>query len=1278
MDVDWREVSRVAIPGPVVPGPAGTLHRAAPTPLTALAFDVHQDLLWTGNDSGRVTSYYGSELQRYTVYKGHNDGAVRNFLFSDRGIVSLGSKSLHISARRGLSKAHITNDRMHDLRCMSYTSKGTSEIIAGGAGGVQQPLLTINLDRGTVINEIPSNDDVIVMRRDRVICCGTATGSVNIIDPNSFKIIKTIRAHGATVSDIDAQNNILLTCGYSSRQTGFVLDPLVNIYDLRTFRSLPPVPFPAGAAFCRMHPKMSTTGIIASQTGQFQIIDIANPNVVNLRQANVSNYISSLELAPSGDALALADTDAILQLWGKPDKIRFTELSNPIEWQSVPMPPPNVPEMNDYSSLASVGIPYYREQLLSAWPSHMVFEVGKPTPKIDSDILSKMKMHDFVGWAPYHRRTRRYQVESTKVQEKPGQVQAPRFRSEKAREGVSDDKMDVTTPWSAVAAELRPFDVPVMYHKVEIKYSRFGVDDFDFEFYNKTRYSGLETHITNSYSNSLLQLLKFTPMMRNYALHHTARNCLSETCLLCELGFLFDMLDKANGQNCQATNFLRTFSSISQASAMGLFEEGMHRSSQSLTAMIQSLNRFLMEKLATDFKACPIEGHDESELENALITSSMTCIKCSNCGTETMRPSNSFVRELAYPKKAKALGSFSTVLKHSIERDGQTRGWCDKCRRYLSLTTKKVVHDVQPEVLMFNAAAGSPESKLYWAEKNWLPREIGIVVQDKKFLCYQGSELNKIKERNSNIVVYELVGLVAEITGDNDTAPHLVSLIDVSFTDPGERKESNWHLFNDFLVRPVSQEEAMNFAPSWKLPSILCFQQKSKGNVVDGSWMNNIDTSLLFKDFPTVPPNDNCQPLSIEENPVPGTIVAIDAEFVALQKEEIEVKADGTRETIRPSRLSLARVSVLRGNGEAEGVPFIDDYIHTKELVVDYLTLFSGIEPGDLDPMVSKHALVSLKVAYKKLWILLNLGCIFVGHGLLKDFRIINIHVPKEQVIDTVDIYFKKARQRKLSLRFLAYYFLRQNIQTGNHDSIEDANTALRLYKKYLEFEDAGIFEQMLNNVYQDGKLTNFKPPGENEAALAALQAENKTGNANTTAAGGTITSTTTATVTAASSAAVTPAVVPLNSSGIGGFGLDGAGSRPITPLDAGIGVGGGVMLSSGMSNISSPPPMVRNAISPFKPQLQIQPQQLMSQPPPPQPIFHPQPPQPQQQTHHRIHQLGHAGLQQQQQQQQPQQVHQSQQQQPMQHRSFAKVMASPPPQQQQQQQKRNMQGRWR
>ena len=58
--------------------------------------------------------------------------------------------------------------------------------------------------------------------------------------------------------------------------------------------------------------------------------------------------------------------------------------------------------------------------------------------------------------------------------------------------------------------------------------------------------------------------MHFTPIIRNMALQHAATGCVNELCLFCEMGFLFDMLEKAEGSICQATNLLKTFSSHPQ------------------------------------------------------------------------------------------------------------------------------------------------------------------------------------------------------------------------------------------------------------------------------------------------------------------------------------------------------------------------------------------------------------------------------------------------------------------------------------------------------------------------------------------------------------------------------------------------------------------------------------------------------------------------------------------------------------------------------------------
>jgi PAB-dependent poly(A)-specific ribonuclease subunit 2 len=200
-------------------------------------------------------------------------------------------------------------------------------------------------------------------------------------------------------------------------------------------------------------------------------------------------------------------------------------------------------------------MPYYREVLASAWPA-IPCDVGAPPVKFDAQFLSGLKATEFGLYGRNTRGMRRNQVENTRNVHKSGSsgLKAPKFLSEKARElassnvADSDDRIDEMLGSLAVSGiESKKSEVPMMYRTVEIKYSRFGVEDFDFglvswsliselllttsRFFNKTRYSGLETHISNSYANSLLQIMHFTPVIRNFALQHAATSCVSEICL---------------------------------------------------------------------------------------------------------------------------------------------------------------------------------------------------------------------------------------------------------------------------------------------------------------------------------------------------------------------------------------------------------------------------------------------------------------------------------------------------------------------------------------------------------------------------------------------------------------------------------------------------------------------------------------------------------------------------------------------------------------------------
>ncbi|GAA5925112.1 hypothetical protein JCM1841_005790 [Sporobolomyces salmonicolor] len=1103
-----------------------------PTPPTTLAFDPLSPLLFAATPNGTVTSYFCSPTTglsgRYTSYRGHW-GAVGEMAIDQTGVLSAGgggglpgkasAGNIKMANRRGLTLWSVDTEPPVPLTTFAYTPSRSSEIIATGPGS---DLFVVNVTRGSIVRKQPSSLPFLHLRRTTQLVGSTLGGSLALLDTRTPDIStgETVLAHTGGISQLEAEGNYIVTIGFTMRQGLPLPDPYLKLHDTRYLRPLSPIPFPTPPAFVRFHPRLSGNVVVASADGRVQLLDLKDVGKSSVFQVETPSMLTSMAISPTGEGLAFGDAEGFVHLWyARPEEgdAKFCRFEGEIELPDTVEPPERI-NWRDDTPLNSIGMPYYTSPLLSLLPAHMtdpssITTSHRPIP-IDPQILATAKTVDFVGYATYpaHLRAagRRNQVTTGKGGKNAGRVgvDAPMFRSERERVEAKrrrerGESIDATAEAEEEVSE--EDRMPKYYRKVEIKYSRFGIEDFDFAFYNKTRYSGLETHITNSYTNSLLQALHYLPPIRTLAESHTYEPCPKENCLLCEAGFLFRMLRDAKGMNCQASNFSRAFGANPQVTALGLIDlDNDSTKTVAYSTLIQTLNRYLLEQMTAEsaFPPRPSSSAPNSPLlKNAPVDPSKPPLAqlvkvetkslsvCQACGARSERDTGLNVIDLVYPRRAMSnepppSTSFTSILSASIARETIARLPCSACKQNTHVRIRRALPDDSqlPPVLVFNAGVRTADELELWMD--------GREGEGSRFLRSRfrlgrgagGEAVVKpvVKEgKGDDEVEYELRAMVVQIQAEGD-APHLVALARVSpeETTPG----SSWHVFNDFLVRSISEQEALSFPANWKIPAVLFYERVDSKEMLDFTSLPlKGDPAILCEDITISKNRDRSlikhQPFRPEELPRRGTLVSIDAEFVSLQQEEAEFHSDGTKKVIRPSRMTLARVSVLRGEGPDTGIPFIDDHIHTSEPVVDYLTEFSGIRAGDLDPFSSRHTLVPLKVAYKKLRMLVDLGCVFIGHGLNKDFRIINIYIPPEQIIDTVNIYHLPHRQRKLSLRFLAWAVLHSAIQSDTHDSIEDARTALQLYEHHNRLEAEGTWEETLEEVYQQGKQTNFKVP---------------------------------------------------------------------------------------------------------------------------------------------------------------------------------------------------------
>ena len=132
-------------------------------------------------------------------------------------------------------------------------------------------------------------------------------------------------------------------------------------------------------------------------------------------------------------------------------------------------------------------MPFYKKVLLLGWPSHIIFKVGILPLKVDPTILGSMARTNISFYTKNPKTKCRNQVKDTQSANKiNNSFTALKFLSKKARTAQSTNKSKaktiktIKTLTDLYLNNITRKDVPTIYGNVEIKYSKFNINNFNF------------------------------------------------------------------------------------------------------------------------------------------------------------------------------------------------------------------------------------------------------------------------------------------------------------------------------------------------------------------------------------------------------------------------------------------------------------------------------------------------------------------------------------------------------------------------------------------------------------------------------------------------------------------------------------------------------------------------------------------------------------------------------------------------------------------------------
>lgn len=369
--------------------------------VSAIHFDLAEELVWVGNQNGHITSYYGSCLQKYTAFQTHSNHEVRQIYTMDDGVLALTQNSLRMQHRRGLPIFTHNSANMEDMQCLLPVS--SNRILLGGH---QDQLIDYNLTRceETKLFNVGENGCAMLRQHSKFICAGDPFGRIDFRDPLTLKVEHTLETHNGSLSDFDVQGNYLVTCGFSNTRQGLSVDKFLMVYDIRQMKAVNPISTMVYPLLLKFMPSYSSRLSVVSPLGQMQLVDSIYPNVQQpmtclYQVATGGAMILSLDISPTSQCLCFGDSMGSIHLMTtNVSETQFNSFSRPTEFVDTE-DNINIDIDDDSTPLSIIPLVYNSNTLLSDWPEEFLKKEHRKTPMVDAEIIKTMKMQGSIGYA---------------------------------------------------------------------------------------------------------------------------------------------------------------------------------------------------------------------------------------------------------------------------------------------------------------------------------------------------------------------------------------------------------------------------------------------------------------------------------------------------------------------------------------------------------------------------------------------------------------------------------------------------------------------------------------------------------------------------------------------------------------------------------------------------------------------------------------------------------------------------------------------------------------